>query len=183
MNASVSDSEKDVMALAAEAAPRSSGAIVSEGVLAGFVAASAVALVFLVIDMAAGAAFRTPRQLGTMLLSLLGAGDSSGDMATSLAMYTLFHFIAFIVAGIIAAAIVQLTMKQPIAILLFVILFFAFEVIFTGFVAFLDVTSTSSVTPWQVAIGNVVASIAMALFFAARHPRLLKLGSALAADE
>ncbi|NJK42794.1 MAG: hypothetical protein HC937_03925 [Aquincola sp.] len=184
MNASISESDKDVLALAADSAPRSNGAIVSEGVLAGFVAASAVAAVFLVVDLVAGQAFRTPRQLGAMLLSLFGVGaEASGDLATSLALYTLFHFVAFIVAGIIAAAIVQVTMKQPVAILLFIILFFAFEVAFTGFVAFLDVTSTSGVTPVQVAIGNVVASIAMAIFFRARHPKLRQIGRALAAEE
>jgi glycopeptide antibiotics resistance protein len=184
MDASISEPDKEGLALAADALPRSSGAIISEGVLAGFVAAAAVAVVFLVIDVAAGQAFRTPRQLGAMLLSLFGVSpDASGDLATTLALYTLFHFVAFIIAGIIAAAIVQVTMKQPVAILLFVILFFAFEVAFTGFVAFLDVTSTSGVTPVQVAIGNVVASVAMAVFFRARHPKLRNIGRALAAEE
>jgi hypothetical protein len=165
MNASISESDKEVLALAADSAPRSNGAIVSEGVLAGFVAAAAVAAVFLVVDLVAGQAFRTPRQLGSMLLSLFGVGtEASGDLATSIALYTLFHFVAFIVAGIIAAAIVQVTMKQPVAILL-------------------DVTSTSGVTPVQVAIGNVVASIAMAIFFRARHPKLRQIGRALAAEE
>lgn len=182
MSASVSKSEDDVTTLDAADARRSNTAIVSEGVLAGVIAASAVAVVFLVVDLIAGQAFRTPQQLGTMLLALLGS-STPGDGATPLALYTLFHFVAFILTGIVAAAIVQMTMKQPVAILLFIILFFAFEVVFTGFVAFLDVTSTSSITPMQVAIGNVVASIAMALFFRARHPKLRSLGKALAAEE
>ncbi len=183
MSASVSKSEDEVAALRGlDDAARSSGAIVSEGVLAGVIAASAVAAVFFVIDLIAGHPLRTPQQLGAMLLSLFGS-SSQGDVATPLALYTLFHFVAFMLAGILAAAIVQVTMKQPVAILLFVILFFAFEVAFTGFVAFLDVTSTGGVTPVQVAIGNVVASIAMALFFRARHPRLRSIGRTLAAEE
>jgi hypothetical protein len=183
MNASVSGSEDERLALGdMEEAARSNGAIVSEGVLAGVIAASAVAAVFLVVDLMSGHAFRTPQQLGAMLLSLFGS-SSQGDMATQIALYTLFHFLAFIFAGMIAAAIVQLTMKQPVAILLFVILFFAFEVAFTGFVAFLDVTSTGGVTQYQVAIGNVVASIAMALFFRARHPSLRNIGRRLQSSE
>jgi glycopeptide antibiotics resistance protein len=183
MSASVSESEDEVASLAGlDEAARSSSAIVSEGVLAGVIAASAVAAVFLIVDLISGHAFRTPQQLGAMLLTLLGS-TSQGDVATPLALYTLFHFVAFIIAGILAAAIVQVTMKQPVAILLFIILFFAFEVAFTGFVAFLDVTSTSSVTPVQVGIGNVVASVAMALFFRARHPKLRSIGKALAAEE
>lgn len=183
MNASVSGSEDDRIAVAdPHEAARSNSAIVSEGVLAGVIAASAVAAVFLVVDLVAGHAFRTPQQLGVMLLSLFGS-SSQGDVATPLALYTLFHFIAFIVAGVLVAAIVQITMKQPVAILLFVILFFAFEVAFTGFVAFLDVASTGGVTPYQVATGNIVASVAMAVFFHARHPQLRSIGRRLQASE
>lgn len=180
MSATISQSDDDTIALHAHEATRSNGAILSEGVLAGFLAAAAVALVFLAIDAVSGQAFRTPQQLGGMLLSLMGS--SSGDLATSLALYTVFHFGAFIIAGIIAAAIVQVTMRQPVAILLFVILFFAFEVAFTGFVAFLDTQSTGTITPYQVALGNVVASVAMALFFRARHPNLRHLGHVLDED-
>jgi hypothetical protein len=183
MNASISNATDDGIAVGElNESARTRGAIISEGVLAGFIAAGAVALVFLVVDVAAGHAFRTPQQLGTMLLSLFGA-QSQGDVATPLALYTLFHFVAFIAAGVIAAAIVQVTMKRPAAILLFVILFFAFEVAFTGFVAFLDATGSSGMTPRQVAIGNVVASIAMALFFRARHPALRGFGRTLGSEE
>lgn len=183
MNASVSGSDNESIALGdLDEATRSNGAIISEGVLAGVIAASAVAAVFLVVDLAAGHAFRTPQQLGAMLLSLFGS-STQGDLATPIALYTLFHFVAFIIAGVIAAAIVQLTVKQPAAILLFVILFFAFEVVFTGFIAFLDATSTGGVTPYQVAIGNVVASIAMAWFFRARHPSLRNIGRRLESSE
>jgi glycopeptide antibiotics resistance protein len=183
MNASISQSDDEGASLAGtDSATRPTSAIVSEGVLAGVIAASAVAAVFLIVDVVSGHAFRTPQQLGAMLLTLFGS-SSTGDVATPLALYTLFHFVAFIIAGIIAASIVQVTMKQPVAILLFVILFFAFEVAFTGFVAFLDVTSTGGITPYQVAIGNVVASIALAVFFRARHPKLRMIGKVLASEE
>ena len=183
MNARATEAE-DTMSLGRYVGSRSTGAIVSEGVLAGVIAASAVAVTFLIVDVIAGEAFRTPRQLGGMLLQLFGASaDASADVATSLALYTLFHFVAFIVAGVIAAGIVQITIKQPVAVLLFVILFFAFEVAFTGFVTFVGVQSSTPITPVQVALGNVVASIAMALFFRARHPKLKVLGSALENEE
>jgi len=184
MESTVSESDDTAVTLGRRDASRSRTAIIAEGVLAGVIAASVVAAVFLIIDLVLGHAFRTPVQLGGMLLTLLGVAPSAaGDMATPIASYTLFHFTAFIAAGIIVAAIVQVTMRQPSAALLFVIVFFAFEVLFTGFVAFLDATSSSSITPYQVALGNVVASIAMAVFFAARHPKLRKLGRALNAEE
>lgn len=184
MDASVSQSDDALRGLDEESRNRSSSAIVSEGVLAGVVAASAVAVVFLVIDVLGGQAFRTPRQLGVMLLSLFGgSADAGADSATPLALYTLFHFVSFIIAGILAAAIVQVAMKKPAVLLLFVILFFAFEVAFTGFVAFLDSTGRSGMTPMQVGIGNVVASIAMAVFFTVRHPNLRAIGRTLSAEE
>ncbi|MCC7052235.1 MAG: hypothetical protein IT355_03140 [Gemmatimonadaceae bacterium] len=181
MSASISQSDDETVAHDRPVQAQSSGAVLSEGVLAGCVAAAAVALVFLAIDVAAGQPFRTPRQLGEMLLGVFGAAPADG--ATSLALYTVFHFGAFIVTGIIAANLVQVTMRQPVAILLFVILFLAFEVAFTGFVAYLDTQSTGTITPYQVAIGNVVASVAMALFFRARHPQLRTLGRALENEE
>lgn len=183
MNALASEAD-DSTPLGRRGNRRSTWAIVSEGVLAGVVAASAVAVVFLLVDLMAGEAFRTPRQLGGMLLHLTGASTAaSTDGTTALALYTLFHFVAFIATGIIAAAIVQVTIKQPVALLLFVILFFAFEVAFTGFVTFVGVQSSTAITPVQVAIGNVVASIAMAMFFRSRHPRLKQLGKALEHEE
>jgi len=163
---------------------RSRGAVVSEGVLAGVIAASAVAVVLLLVDVLSGQALQTPTKLGGMLLTVMGSSEvTSGDMATPLALYTLFHFVVFMIAGVLAAAAVQVTVKQPTAILLFVILFFAFEVVFTGFVAYLDVASIESITPYQVAIGNVVASIAMVLFFRARHPALRNIGRTLSREE
>jgi hypothetical protein len=184
MPATITQSDDDAITLSAlNDSARSSGAIVSEGVLAGMLAAAAVAAVFLVFDLASGQAFQTPRQLGAMLLSLFGASVAPGELATPIAMYTLFHFVAFIGAGILAASIAHLAMKQPVALLLFVILFFAFEVAFTGFVAFLDATSTGGITPMQVAIGNIVASVTMALFFSARHPSLRAIGRRLQAEE
>ena len=183
MSALASNSD-DAVTLSAEDDSRSTAAIISEGVLAGVIAASAVAVTFLLVDVVSAEAFRTPRMLGGMLLQLLGAApDASADVPTALALYTLFHFVAFIIAGIIAASIVQVTMRQPVALLLFVILFFAFEVAFTGFVAFLDTQSSRGITPVQVALGNVVATVAMGLFFRARHPHLRGLGKALEDEE
>jgi hypothetical protein len=187
MNASVSQSDNNGITIgtAEKAGSRSAGAIASEGVLAGVIAAAAVAAMFLVIDLLADDPFRTPKHLGMMLLSVFGSSTAaaSTEVATPLALYTLFHFVAFILAGIVTAHIVQITLRQPIALLLFVILFFVFELAFTGLVASLDANSAGTLTPFQVAAGNVVATIAMAVFFLIRHPRLRTVGKQLMQDE
>jgi hypothetical protein len=158
-------------------------AIAAEGITAGFLAAFAVAAVFLVVDMLAGQPLDTPRKLGSLLMSGTIAAAGVGGTASPVALYTLFHFAAFSVAGIVVAMIVHFTMRRPVALVLFVILFFAFEVAFTGFVAFLDVQSVGGLTPWQVAAGNIIASITMAVYFASKYPRLRSIASALSDDE
>jgi hypothetical protein len=163
--------------------PLSMAGIVAEGVTAGFLAAFAVALLFLVVDFIAGHPFDTPRKLGSLLMSGTISTVGVGATASPVALYTLFHFTAFSLAGVVVASVVHFTMKRPVALVLFVILFFAFEVVFTGFVAYLDVQSVSGLTPWQVATGNIIASLAMAAFFAAKYPRLRNIGTALSDDE
>lgn len=163
--------------------PLSVGGIVAEGITAGFLAAMAVALLFLVVDLVAGVPFDTPRKLGALLMTGTISTVGVGASASPVALYTLFHFGAFSLAGIVVAAVVHFTMRRPVALVLFVILFFAFEVVFTGFVAYLDVQSVGGLTPWQVAAGNIVASLAMAAFFAYKYPRLRNLGTALSDEE
>lgn len=161
--------------------PATMGAIAAEGVTAGFLAAFAVAVIFLVVDLLAGQPLDTPRKLGSLLMSGTIAG--AGSAASPVALYTLFHFAAFSLAGIVVAMIVHVTMRRPIALVLFVIVFFAFEVAFTGFVAFLDVQSMGGLTPWQVAAGNVVASLTMAAYFASKYPRLRHIASSVSDDD
>ena len=156
--------------------------ILAEGVTAGFLAAAAVAVVFLVVDLLAGQPLQTPRLLGSLLMSGTIAAAGVGSGASPVALYTLFHFTAFAMAGMVAAGVVHVTMRRPVALVLFVILFFAFEVAFTGFVAFLDVQSVGGLTPWQVAGGNIVASLTMAVYFALKYPRLRNIGTALSDD-
>ncbi len=163
--------------------PLSTAGIIAEGVTAGFLAAAAVAVVFLVVDLLAGQPLHTPRMLGSLLMSGTIAAAGVGSEASPVALYTLFHFSAFSLAGIVVAMVVHFTMRKPVALVLFVILFFAFEVAFTGFVAFLDVQSVGGLTPWQVAAGNIVASITMAGYFAAKYPRLRNIGTALSDDD
>ncbi len=49
--------------------------VVREGIVAGFIGATIVALLFLVIDIVAGHAFYTPEVLGRAVLSILGPQD------------------------------------------------------------------------------------------------------------
>jgi hypothetical protein len=160
------------------------GTILKEGAAAGVLAAIAVAIVFLGVDLIAGEALHTPRALGSLLLSgAIVPLTKMGDAVTPVALYTVFHFAAFVAAGIVVAFVVHFTIKRPIALVLFVILFFAFEVAFTGLVAFLDVQSVGGIAAYQVAAGNIIAAVVMAMYFRARYPRLRTIGQALSDDD
>jgi hypothetical protein len=160
------------------------GTILKEGAAAGVLAALAVAVLFLIVDLISGQAFNTPRQLGSLLLSgAIVPLSRMVDVVTPVALYTVFHFAAFVAAGIVVAFVVHFTIKKPIALVLFVILFFAFEVFFTGLVAFLDVQSVGTIAAYQVAAGNIVAAVVMALYFRARYPHLRTIGQALSDDD
>ena len=69
--------------------------LVREGLIAGILGATSVALWFLVLDVAAGRAFHTPAVLGTALLGVFGPAGSEGDVVRVIA-YTIFHYGAFI---------------------------------------------------------------------------------------
>ena len=87
--------------------------VIREGVVAGIIGATVVALWFLVVDLFAGRPLHTPEVLGRGLLGIFGRErsgitDSGGDPALLVvALYTAFHYLAFIVVGMIAAAIVR----------------------------------------------------------------------------
>src|SRR5882757_3061805 len=80
--------------------------VLTEGIAAGFLGATGVALWFLGVDLAAGHPLQTPSVLGGVLLRVLGGADNLGPLAGA-ALYTPFHFAAFLVIGIVASALVD----------------------------------------------------------------------------
>ena len=72
--------------------------IVRDGIVAGILGATAVALWFLGLDIIFRHAFATPEALGRGLLRILGPQGSEGA-AVFVIVYTIFHFAAFILAG------------------------------------------------------------------------------------
>ena len=72
---------------------------VREGVIAGALGASVVAVWFLGVDVIAGHPLRTPELLGRALISVLGPLGAEGAF-TYIAAYTVFHYVAFALIGI-----------------------------------------------------------------------------------
>ena len=144
-----------------------------EGVIAGIIGATAIAVWFFIVDLVAGQALFTPSTLGRAAFSVLGAVPDAESPIIHVLAYTLFHYAAFISVGIVAAAMVRLAGDEPSVLLGFVILFVAFEVGFYAFVAVLSqVTPLGGLAWWQVMVGNVIAAAAMGFYLLRRHPVL-----------
>jgi putative oxidoreductase len=144
-----------------------------EGVIAGIMGATAIAVWFFLVDLVTSQVLFTPTTLGRALFSVLGAVPDSESPIIHVLAYTLFHYAAFITLGIIAAAMVRLAGDEPSVLLGFVILFVAFEVGFYAFVAVLSqVSPLGNLAWWQVMVGNIIAAATMGIYLLRKHPVL-----------
>jgi hypothetical protein len=148
--------------------------LLREGLTVGMLGAGAVALWFLLVDLIEGRPLHTPALLGAVLSAAPDAAlAADGDGRLGLALiYTVFHLIAFGALGVLATFLVHRAQHSPSLIGLLVMLFAAVEVAFTGFVALLEVQAIGSIAWYQVALGNVVAALAMGWYLVRNHPEV-----------
>jgi hypothetical protein len=84
-----------------------------EGVITGFIGATAIAVWFLVVDTIGGRPFYTPIFLGKGVVSVLGK-NMMGDTAFGQVVgYTIFHYVAFFVVGIVLTVVVHQAERTP----------------------------------------------------------------------
>jgi hypothetical protein len=150
-----------------------SGPVVREGVIAGIIGATCVALWFLIIDLVGGHPLFTPLTLGQAFFSLFRNAPAVVSPIDALIGYTIVHYAAFIITGVVAADVVAIAGREPTVLFGFAMLFVAFEVGFYGFVALLQHASALGGLAWsQVMIGNLIAAAAMGFFLWRAHPQL-----------
>ena len=146
--------------------------IVRDGVVAGILGATAVALWFLALDMIYSHAFATPAALGRGLLGILGPRGSEGT-AVFVAVYTVFHYAAFIAAGLLVSVIVHFAQREPSVLAGAMMLFAAFEIGFYGLSSALSESPFFGALGWaQVATGNLIAAVVMGVYMWRTHPEL-----------
>jgi len=144
-----------------------------EGIIAGVIGATVIAVWFFFVDLIAGHLFFTPATLGRGLLSVFGPVPSGQSMAMLVLLYTVFHFGAFMLLGLIAAMIVNFANREPSILLGLVVLFAAIEVGFYAFVGLLQQATPLGALAWyNVMIGNVLAATAMGVYLLRAHPIL-----------
>ena len=147
--------------------------ILREGSIAGVLGASSVAVWFFFVDVAVRHPFQTPIELGRGFFTLFGQTTNGNTDLLVVIGYTVFHYLAFIVAGIVVAAIADWAERQPTVMAGALILFVAFEVGFYALTsAFSDVPVFGVLAWYDVAVGNLIAALTMGAYMWRQHPRL-----------
>ena len=159
-------------------------ALVRDGIIAGTLGATAVALWFLGIDMIYAHAFATPAALGRGLLRIFGPPGNEREV-TFVVAYTIFHYASFIAAGLLISVIVHWAQTSPTVLAGAMMLFVAFEIGFYGLSAALSESPFLGTLGWaQVGTGNLIAAMVMGIYMWRTHPELVdELNYALAGSE
>src|SRR4030095_3071488 len=111
--------------------------IVTEGIIAGSLGATAVAPSFLLCDAAEGRPYFTPALLGAVLFHGLRDVSAVGVSWPLVLGYSLFHWAAFALFGSAAAPLLAGADRLPTLLFVFVMLICCFEVVAPALVAVL----------------------------------------------
>lgn len=146
---------------------------VREGVLAGIIGATAIAVWFAVIDIVSGQPLHTPSILGDGLISVLGKSPMIPDtVGFHVFIYTVFHYVAFAIVGIVIAGIVHQSARTPAILAGFLIAFVAFELGAIGLTTLLTQSRLGGMAWYQIFLANLLATALMFWFMWRRHPAL-----------
>lgn len=146
--------------------------LLREGLVTGLIGAATLAAWFLVVDALGGRPFFTPAALGSVLLSGVEAASAVSVSAGPVLAYTLLHVTAFVLLGMLAAALAARIERFPPLAFAFVMLF----VVYWTFVVFLTTMLGTwllrELAWWSVFAGNLVAALAMGAYLWKAHPRI-----------
>jgi hypothetical protein len=147
------------------------GDLALDGLFAGMIGALSVAIWFLILDIISGRPLFTPALLGTVLLHGGKAAAAGITIAPlSVAAYTAFHFISFMLVGIGLSYLMNLFEKFPIVGFVLLVLFLCLQLGFFVLDVILGAQLMGQLRPWTVIIGNVLAAGTMSFYLWKRHP-------------
>ncbi len=149
------------------------GHVRREGVVVGLIGATAVAVWFFIADLIAGHPLFTPYGLGSVLQGFFGV-ETPASIPATIFMYTIFHYVSFILVGLIAAAIFNAAEREPSILIGFVMLFVALELACFGLTLLVQESSALRQIAWyQIGAANLVASLAMGTYLVRQHRRVI----------
>ena len=155
---------------------RARSTAIGDGFEAGCIGALVVAVWFLLIDTLQGRPFYTPSLLGTALTRGVEAALASDEVAVGMVYaYTGIHFFLFILFGILVASLVVQYERTPLIGYLLIVAAVVFELAFLVFILAFAAPLLEEIPWWAVLVGNLLAAVAMALYFVRRHPELREI--------
>jgi hypothetical protein len=158
---------------------------IREGLIAGFLGATTVAIWFLIVDVIAGHALYTPDLLGRGLISILGKPPAMPDtMFIRIFAYTLFHYAAFVLVGVIVAWLVHQSARTPAVLAGLLLMFVIFELGAYMLTGLFTESQFGGMAWYQIFIANLLATAVMGWYIWIRHPDLKRnLNTALAGED
>ena len=145
--------------------------VVREGLAAGFIGATSVAVWFFVVDLVERHPLYTPTVLGRALLSVLGPVAMPDSVQAVTLAYTIAHYAVFFAIGILVTWVVHRSERVPSVLAGFLILFLAFQLAFFGLTALLAQASMLGQLAWyQIGIANLLSFTLMGTYIYRRHP-------------
>lgn len=146
--------------------------LLREGILTGALGALVVAGWFLITDMVQGRPLSTPSVLGQVILYGITDPVVSPPVTGPVVAYTLLHFSAFALFGVVVTQMIHWAMSSPLARFGVMIVAVVFELFFF-MVTYALFTGTSSLFPWwSVLAANTLSLAAMSYALVRRHPGL-----------
>jgi hypothetical protein len=145
--------------------------VLLEGMLVGLAGAMAVAVWFLIYDMAAGVPFRTPALLGAAVFEGARDPDTVRITAAAVLKYTVAHGVVFVLFGVGVSALFALVDRDRRVLFGVFMLFCCFEVAFLVLVAMLFEWLLRDVEMWAILTGNALAAFVMLGILFRRHRR------------
>jgi hypothetical protein len=156
-----------------QAAPDSARTSFRDGIIAGLIGASTIALWFLALDVVRGRPLYTPTLLGTALLRGPAAVASARNLSISLPVvlfFTLVHGLAFLGIGLAGQRLLQLAEKDAnygFGVVLLSIIFLSGFL----FVSLIFAAEILHALSWPAVLaGNLLALGAMSVYFRRQHP-------------
>jgi len=144
--------------------------VTREGISAGLIGATSIAVWFAILDAISGNFLATPVMLGKSFGSLF-LRDTDPGFAASFLGYTVLHFALFTVIGLVFSWVVNAAEKVPSVIIGFLGLVVVFEVGWVGWTTVLS-QGFGQLTWLQVFLANLIGAAAMGLYMWRQHPAL-----------
>jgi len=140
--------------------------LIREATDAGFLGTIAVVVWFLLLDSLAGQPFRTPNQIGQLILG--GTPEPALNFVAIVAFVVLSLLLLNLVAAVIVG-LVHLALRQPTLLFALLLLFVMFELFFYG-ATYAILQGAGMGSPWLPLLGaNVVAVLVMGWYLKRKH--------------